>query len=154
MPLPLLSCCISGLGPEGLRQFSLAHSAPIMNTLLGEWLQYLSDKDLTHAFITGTYKIPTDLDPATKLIFEEISKLGIRLVIEGSAKIIITHKEFKIFWKQVGEFTFLLMSSIHYCHYKAAIQCKISTQVLAQQLTVVARSRVPPDNWGVGLQVM
>jgi hypothetical protein len=46
------------------------------------------------------------------------------------------------------------MSSVHFGHYKAAIQCKISTQVLMQQLTVVARSRVPPENWGVGLQVM
>ena len=35
-------------------RFSLAHSAPIMNTLLGEWLRYLSDKDLAHVVVTGT----------------------------------------------------------------------------------------------------
>jgi hypothetical protein len=35
-------------------RFTLTHSAPIMNTLLGEWLRYLSDKDLAHVVITGT----------------------------------------------------------------------------------------------------
>jgi hypothetical protein len=29
-----------------------------------------------------------------------------------------------------------------------------STNVLAQQLTVVARSGIPPKSWGIGLQVM
>ncbi len=135
-------------------RFTLARSTPIMNTLLGKRLRYLCDKDLACTIITGTYEIPTDLDPATKLILEEISKLGVLLVNAGSTEIIITPKEVKTFWKQVGEFTSSLMSGICYGHYKADIQCKISTQVLAQQLTVVARSRLPQENWGVGLQLM
>jgi hypothetical protein len=57
-------------------QFSLAHSAPIMRTLLGKRLRYLSNESLAQAIITGTYKIPSDMDPATKLIVEEIGKLG------------------------------------------------------------------------------
>jgi hypothetical protein len=46
------------------------------------------------------------------------------------------------------------MSGVHYGHYKAAIKCDISTKILAQQLTVIARSRIPPKNWSVGLKVM
>ena len=46
------------------------------------------------------------------------------------------------------------MSGIHYGHYKAAIQDDFSTKLLAQQLTVIARSGIPPENWSVGLQVM
>jgi hypothetical protein len=46
------------------------------------------------------------------------------------------------------------MSGIHRGHYKAAIQCNISTRILAQQLTMVARSRIPPESWSIGLQVM
>jgi hypothetical protein len=46
------------------------------------------------------------------------------------------------------------MSGIHCRHYKMAIKCDISTKILAQQLTVVARSRIPPKNWSIGLQVM
>ncbi len=34
------------------------------------------------------------------------------------------------------------------------IQDEASTKVLAQQLTVIARSGIPPEDWSVGLQVM
>ena len=45
-------------------RFSLAHSAPIMTTLLGDQLRYLKDEELARSIITGTYDIPADLDPA------------------------------------------------------------------------------------------
>jgi hypothetical protein len=51
------------------------------------------------------YKIPSDMDPATKLILEEIRKLGIKLVNEEGTEIIITPEDFQRFWKKVGEFT-------------------------------------------------
>jgi len=48
------------------------------------------------------------------------------------------------------------MSRVHYGHYKAAIQDPQpqSTNVLALQLTVIARSGIPPESWSIGLQVM
>ena len=46
------------------------------------------------------------------------------------------------------------MSRVHYGHYKAAIQDETSSEVLALQLTVIARSGISPENWSVGLQVM
>ncbi len=61
-------------------QFSLAHSTLIMKTLLEERLRYLSNKALARSIIMGTYSIPSDMDPATKLILEEIGNLGIKIV--------------------------------------------------------------------------
>jgi hypothetical protein len=46
------------------------------------------------------------------------------------------------------------MSGVHYGHYKAAIQDKLITKVLALQLTVVAWSGIPPESWSIELQVM
>ena len=46
------------------------------------------------------------------------------------------------------------MSGIPYGHFEAAIQDVSSTMILAQQLTVIACSRIPPESWRVGLQVM
>jgi hypothetical protein len=135
-------------------RFSLAHSAPIMTTLLGKRLRYLSDKALARAIISKTYNIPSDMDPATKLILEEIGNLGVKLINEERTEIVITPDDFTQFWRRVGEFTSSTMSGIHYGHYKVAIQCDISTRVLAQQLTVVARSGIPPESWSIGLQVM
>jgi hypothetical protein len=37
---------------------------------------------------------------------------------------------------------------------KLPYRTKMSTKVLALQLTVIARSGVPPESWSVGLQVM
>jgi hypothetical protein len=46
------------------------------------------------------------------------------------------------------------MSGVHYGHYKAAIQDPLSTNILALQQTVIARSGIPPESWSIGLQVM
>ncbi len=134
--------------------FSLAYSAPIMSTLLHKCLCYLSDKALARVIITGTYKFPSDMEPATKLILEEIGKLGVKLVNMEGTEIIITPEDFTHFWTRVGKFTSSSMSGVHCGHYKAAIKCNISTKILTQQLTVVARSGIPPRNWTISLQVM
>ncbi len=78
-------------------RFSLAHSAPIMTTLLGERLCYLLDETLARSIITGTYDIPSDMDPATKLILKEIGRLGMNIVNGEGSKIVITPEDFKRF---------------------------------------------------------
>ncbi len=95
-------------------RFSLAHSAPIMATLLGERLCYLSDEEMAKSIITGTYDIPSDMDPATKLILKEIARLGIKILNDKDNKITITPEDFKQFWRRVKEFTSLSMSGVHY----------------------------------------
>ena len=56
----------------------MAHSAPIMKTPLGDKLRYLLEKEIARHIITGTYEIPDEMDPATKLILEEIGRMGVR----------------------------------------------------------------------------
>ncbi len=102
-------------------RFSLGHSAPIMSTLLGERLCYLLDKNLARSIIAGTYGIPSDMDPATKMILKEIGRLGMKILNGKGSKITITPEDFKRFWRRVKEFTSLSMSGVHYGHYKAAI---------------------------------
>ncbi len=85
------------------------------------------------------------------MILKEIGKLGIKIVNGDSNEIIITREDFKQFWKKVNEFTSSSMSGVHYGHYKAAIQDPQSTNVVALQLTIIARSGIPPENWSVGL---
>jgi hypothetical protein len=42
----------------------------------------------------GTYDIPSNMDPATKLILKEIGKLGVKLVNGEGNKIIIMPEDF------------------------------------------------------------
>ncbi len=111
------------------------------------WLCYLSNESLAIAIITGTYNTPTNLDPTTAMILQEIGKLGMKILNGNNNKIIITPEGFKHFWKKVNVFTSSSMSGVHYGHYKAAIQDALSTEVLALKLTVIAWSRLPPENW-------
>ena len=85
-----------------------------MKTLLGDRLQYLSDKILARLIIMGTYNIPSNKDPATKLILEEIGKLGIKIVNGEGNEIIIMPDDFKRFWRKVNKFTSSSMSGVHY----------------------------------------
>ncbi len=82
---------------------------------------------MAKGIITGMYDIPTDLDPATVMILKEIGMLGMKIVKGNANKIIITPEDFRCFWKKVNKFTFLLMSGVHYGHYKAATQDLLST---------------------------
>ncbi len=83
-----------------------------MKTLLGERLQYLSNETLARLIIMGTYNIPPDMDLATKLILEEIGKLGIKIVNREGNEIIITPDDFKRFWQKVNKFTSSSMSGV------------------------------------------
>jgi len=68
-----------------------------MNLLLGERLRYLLDESLAKAIITGTYNIPTNLDPTAAMILQEIGKLEMKIVNSNKNKTIITPEDFKCF---------------------------------------------------------
>ena len=65
-----------------------------MTTLLGKRLRYLSIKALARAIITKMYNIPSDMDPATKLILEEIGNLGVKLINKEGTEILIMPEDF------------------------------------------------------------
>ena len=80
--------------------------------------------------------------------------MGLKIMNGEGNKIIITPEEFTLFWKKVGEFTSSSSLGVHYGHFKPPIQDQMSNKVLALQLTVIMQSRVPPESWSVGLQIM
>jgi hypothetical protein len=89
-----------------------------MKTLLGERLQYLSNEALARSIIMGTYNIPSNMYPGTKLILEEIGKLGTKIVNGEGNEIVIMPGDFKHFWHTVNKFTSSSMSGVHFGHYK------------------------------------
>ena len=126
-------------------RFLLGHSAPISkHKLLAEQLGYLSDGEVARQIITGVYEIPDDLDPVTTLVLHEIGKMGMKLVTGDGEEIIVTQADYIKYWKRVRENTTSSMSGLHHGHYKAAVHSDKISKILAQQITVVCRSGVPP----------
>ena len=111
-------------------RFTLAHNAPIMKHSLAGKLRYLEDEDGARAIVDGTYEIPPELDKATKFIFQEIGEMGRKTKCGEGHEIIITTKDFQMFSKRVSEWTTSSLSSIHYCHYKAAVKSKILSKTM------------------------
>ena len=109
---------------------------------------------MAKAIIDGTYEIPPDLDEATRYILQELGKMGGEIRNEEGHDLVFSTEDYRTFWKRVGEWTTSSPSSIHYGHYKASIKNILSSKIHAQQLTVIARSGVAPERWGVSLQVL
>ena len=65
-----------------------------MKHLLANKLKCLSDKDIAKEIVEGTYGIPTDLNEASKLIIEEIGKLGMKIRNEERKEMVITPEDF------------------------------------------------------------
>ena len=66
----------------------------------------------------------------------------------------ITPEDFTRFRKHVGKFISSSPSGIHYSHCKASTKFKLSSEVHAQQRTIIARSGMYPGRWNVGFQVV
>ena len=124
-----------------------------MNHQLATQLRYLNDREIATQIITGTYDIPTDLDAVTISVLEEIGRMGKKLINGDKREIMITPEEFQRFWKRVNEFT-SSGGPIHYGHYRAAANSELQSRLEAQQLTVVVKSGIPPEEWSVCVQVM
>ena len=136
-------------------RFHLGHSAPISNTLLGEQLKYLHNPTIAFEIISGSFKIPSDLDSATKLLLVEIGKLG-RLVLQGNIthEFEITASDYVQYWRRIKESTSSSPSGLHHGHYKASCKSEIIPEIMATQMNVTIRSGVHPLRWGTALQVL
>lgn len=77
-----------------------------------------------------------------------------KMVLSGGKEIVVTPDNFRTYWKRMKENTSSSASGLHYGHYKAAVHSDMLSKVLAQHITIITRSGIPPERWSVALQVM
>ena len=75
-------------------RFDLAHSAPATASSLVEKLGYLSNTDFADLFVRGKASVPDDVDEKTKLIMEEIARLGMGLETFDGEQTVMTKEKF------------------------------------------------------------
>ncbi len=114
---------------------------------------HLANGPVAQQILEGTYKYPQDLNPATRLLFEEAAAMYAALSPTKIATY-VTVEDFQHFWQTVRECTGLSYSGLHFGHYMAAPFCPDLSLLHAAKLTICAKNGVSLAQWGKGLAVL
>ena len=118
-----------------------------------EDIGHLADGPVAQQILEGTYVYPVDLDPPTRLLFEEATATYATLSPDQVATY-VTAEDFQHFWQFAKERTGSSYSGLHFGHYIAASYCPTLAALHAAKLSICARNGVALDRWGRGLTVL
>ena len=136
-----------------LERFRLAFSAPAYKGKLFNDICFLGDNDVARQILEGTYVFPTDIDPATKLLFEEAAITFGKLSKEEVASY-VTVDDFQYYWQRANERISSSYSGLHFGHYKAASFGRNLSVIHAAKLSECTQRGIPLARWGRGLTVL
>ena len=114
---------------------------------------HLADGPVAQQILEGTYEYPPDLDPATRLLFEEAAATYATLSPTEIATY-VTPDDFQQFWQHTREHTGSSYSGLHFGHYIAASFCPDLSLLHVAKLSICARNGVSLACWGQGLTVL
>ena len=134
-------------------RFHLAFPAPCFKGRLFDDLGFIGDEHVVQQILEGTYDYPPDVDPATRLLFEEASRTYLALSREEVATY-VTAEDFAYYWQRANERISSSYSGLHFSHYKAASFNPALSALHAAKLSACARKGVPLSRWGIGLTVL
>jgi hypothetical protein len=136
-----------------LERFQLALIAPCHRGTFFEDVGHLVEGPVSQQILEGTYKYLQDLDPATRLLFEEAAQTYVALSPQEVA-MYKTPEDFQQFWQTTRERTGSLYSGLHFGHYIAASFCPNLSVLRSAKLSICARKGVALAPWGAGLTVL
>ena len=134
-------------------RFTLAYSAPIQRSSLKNKLGPCSETVFARHLLEGHADIPPEVDSATRALIEEMMSLWEKMHSKHEPPL-ITPYNYKGHWGRTKEGTSSAMSNIHFGHWKAFLQSAALIDFECRNMTLIARSGIPPDRWSKGLQVM
>ena len=136
-----------------IKRFQLALVAQCHRGAFFEDIGHLADGPVAQQILEGTYVYPLDLDPATRLLFEEATATYAALSPSQVATY-VTAEDFQHFWQHARERTGSSFSGLHFGHYIAASFCPSLSSLHAAKLTICARNGVSLARWGRGLTAL
>jgi len=134
-------------------RFTQAHSAPITSGQLLEDVGILADTPATGQILRDEYEYPADVDPATKSLLQEASKIFAETAEDGVATF-VTSKDYKDWWLTADEDIQSSKSGIHFGHYKAAAYNEYLTSLHVAKLNLILSTGIPLERWTHGLTVL
>jgi hypothetical protein len=134
-------------------RFTLACQAPIQQSSIKDRTGSCSETNYARQLLTREVEIPQDMDEATNSLIEEMADLWTNMC-DRHVTPVITEYNYKGHWGRIKESTSSALSNIHMGHWKAFLQSTELMNFESRTLTLIARSRIPPERWSRGLQVM
>jgi hypothetical protein len=141
------------VSPIILEQFQSALVAQCHRGKFFEDIGHLADSPAAQQMLEDTYEHPEDLDPATRLLFEEASATY-KALSPTKVATYATPEHFKLFWRTAKERSGSSYSGLHFGHYIAAWHCPDLLLLHAAKLSICARNGVSLARWGKGLTVL
>jgi hypothetical protein len=118
-----------------------------------EDIGHLADETVSQKNLLGMYEYPTDINPATRLLFEEATATY-SAFSPSEVATYITVEDFQYFRQRAHERTGSLYSGLHFGHYKTGLFCRDLSALHASKLSLVARKGLPLSRWNRGLTVL
>jgi hypothetical protein len=141
------------VGPIILKWFQSALVAQCHRGKIFEDIGHLADGSSAQQILEGTYEYPDDLDPATRLLFEE-ALATYKALSPTKVATYVTPEDFKLFWWTVKEQSGSSYSGLHFGHYIATSHCPDLLLLHATKLSICDRNGVSLARWGKGLTVL
>ena len=85
-------------------RFSGAFSSPFYSGRLFDDLGFMGDSECAQQVLEGTYVFPVGIDPSTKMLLEECSKMYLSMS-RKEVCIFVTADDYQYYWKRVKERT-------------------------------------------------
>ncbi len=101
------------VSPILLERFQSVLVAPCHQETFFEDVGHLVKGPVSQQILEGTYTYPQDLDPATRLLFEEASHTYATLSLHKIATY-VTPEDFQHFWQTARECTGSFFSGLHF----------------------------------------
>ncbi len=114
---------------------------------------HLADGLAAQQILEGTYEYPDNLDPTTRLLFEEASATY-QVLSPTKVATYVTPDDFKLFCPTAKERTGSSYRGLHFRHYIAALHCPNLLLLHAAKLSICARNGISLARWGKGLTVL
>jgi hypothetical protein len=123
------------------KRYNLVEEALICQGGLWGQFGYTSTLPTAKTVLDGTYDFPSDMDKATRELFEEIAQVRTIIPLD-SVMGVISRERWQQHWKKVKEDTSLSQSGLHFGHYIAGADCDYISQFHALRVLLALKKGV------------
>ncbi len=135
------------------KHYNLVEEALICQGALRGQFGYTATSPTARSALDRTYKFLSEMDAATRELFEEIAHIW-GMVPSDSVNGLISRERWQQRWKKVKEDASSSQSGLHFGHYNAGTDYDYISQFHALRFSLAQKKGIVLERWSKGLSVM